>query len=61
MSVRVQSSQVKGQGTSASTDEISRIMEGARVTPWKRDRGGVDTDRMNEGYLKARLQMSLLS
>lgn len=58
VSVRVQSCQVKRQG--ASTDEISRIMEGVRVTPWERDRGGVDTDRLNEGYLKARLETSLL-
>ncbi len=30
---------------------------------WKKEteRGGVDTDRMNEGYLKERLEMCLLS
>jgi len=33
MSVKVQSSGVKGQGASVSTDEISRIMDLAAVMP----------------------------
>lgn len=67
----------KGQGSSASTDEISRIMDMPAVTAllcpsdyrtseshaWKQRQGegGADTDRMNEGYLKERLEMCLLS
>lgn len=58
-----------------STDEISRIMDmpaatarpvglqkerGLRLEK-ETERGGVDTDRMNEGYLKERLEMCLLS
>lgn len=41
----------------------SDYREGARVTPGKGDggRGGVGTDRVNEGCLKERLEMCLLS
>lgn len=66
---------MKGQGASVSTDEISRIMDmpAATARPFglqnerglrlekETERGGVDTDRMNEGYLKERLEMCLLS
>lgn len=60
MSVRVQGLQVKGQGASASTNEISRIMEMPAAMAlsirtsyaWEknRDRARVDRDRMDVGY-----------
>lgn len=77
VSVKVQSSQVKGQGASVSTDEISRIMDMPAVTAmlclsdyrtsksyvWKKRwrEEGGGTDKMNKGYLKERLEMCLLS